>query len=134
MNIIVIVIVGIIAGFFSGALGLSAGPILVPGLLALSIVQGMKSAIGTTILTIIPPLSIFACLNYYRQGYVNVKLAFILMASVIFGTLFGSKFTILFSPKVLAYMTSGVLAILSVFWFYCASTGLFINAKDVGAL
>ena len=56
------------------------------------------------------------------------------MASVIFGTLFGSKFTILFSPKVLAYMTSGVLAILSVFWFYCARTGLFINAKDVGAL
>ena len=53
---------------------------------------------------------------------------------VIFGTLFGSKFTILFSPKVLAYMTSGVLAILSVFWFHCARTGLFINAKDVGAL
>ncbi len=134
MNVIVIVIVGIIAGFFSGSLGLSAGPILVPGLLLFSIVQGMKSAIGTTILTIIPPLSIFACLNYYRHGYVNVKLALILMISVIFGTLFGSNFTILFSPRTLAYMTSGVLAILAAFWFHCARTGLFIDAKDVGAL
>jgi len=134
MNYILIIIVGIFSGFFSGAFGFSAGPILVPGLLFFSIVQGLKSAIGTTILTIIPPLSLFACMNYYRHGYVDIKLAVILMFSVIFGTFFGSHFTINYSPRILSYMTSGILAALSVFWFYCARTGLFIDAKDVGAL
>ena len=52
-----IISIGVIAGFFSAALGLSAGPILVPGLLLMSIVKGYKLAIGTTILTIVPPLS-----------------------------------------------------------------------------
>jgi|TARA_X000000368_G_C22894232_1_gene651086 uncharacterized protein len=130
MNYVIVVILGIIAGFFSASLGLGAGPILVPGLLIMSIVQGYKFAIGTTILTIIPPLSVFACLNYYRMGYINVKLAIVLMFSVIFGTIFGSQFTIVFPPKIIAYMCSGVLAVLSVFWFYCAQTGFYIEKKN----
>lgn len=134
MNIFLIVILGIISGFIAGAFGISAGPILVPGLLLFSLTSGLKSAIGTTILTIIPPLSIFAGINYYRQGYVDVKLAILLMVTVVFGTLFGSKFTILVRPKILAYMTSGILAVLSVFWFYCARTGAFIDSKDIGSL
>ncbi len=125
---------GIIAGFIAGAFGISAGPILVPGLLLFSLTSGLKSAIGTTILTIIPPLSIFAGINYYRQGYVDVKLALLLMVSVVFGTLFGANFTILVKPRVVAYATSAILAVLSVFWFYCARTGMFIDSKDIGAL
>ena len=134
MNYVIVVTIGIIAGFFSAALGLGAGPILVPGLLLMSVVKGYKLAIGTTILTIIPPLSVFACMNYYKNGYVNVKLAIILMFSIIFGTLFGSQFTIVFSPRTIAYMCSVVLAVLSVFWFYCAHTGFYIEKPSVGKL
>ena len=130
MNIVLIVVVGIIAGFFSSALGLGAGPILVPSLLLLSIVKGYKLAIGTTILTIVPPLSVFACWNYYKNGFVNVKLAIILMFSVIVGTIFGSQFTIMFDTKTVAYMCSFVLAVLSVFWFYCARTGFYIEKNS----
>jgi hypothetical protein len=134
MNFFLIIILGIIAGFIAGAFGISAGPILVPGLLLFSLTSGLKSAIGTTILTIIPPLSIFAGINYYRQGYVDIKLALLLMVSVVFGTLFGSNFTILVKPRFIAYATSAILAVLSVFWFYCARTGMFIDSKDIGAL
>jgi uncharacterized protein len=130
MDFFIVIIIGIVAGFFSAALGLGAGPILVPGLLIMSIVQGYKLAIGTTILTIIPPLSVFACLNYYRMGYVNVKLAIVLMFSVIFGTIFGSQFTIIFPPRIIAYMCSGVMAALAVFWFYCARTGFYIETNN----
>ena len=126
----IIISIGIVAGFFSSALGLGAGPILVPGLLLMSIVKGYKLAVGTTILTIIPPLSVLACLNYYRKGYVNVKLAIILMVSIVIGTIFGSQFTIVFSPKTNAYMCSFVLAVLAVFWFYCARTGFYIEKEN----
>ena len=129
MNFLIVIIIGIVAGFFSAALGLSAGPIIVPSLLLFSIVKGYKLAIGTTILTIVPPLSVFACLNYYRMGYVNVKLAIVLMFSVIFGTIFGSQFTIIYSPKTIAYLSSFIMATLSIFWFYCARTGFYIEKK-----
>ena len=127
MNFLIVIIIGIVAGFFSSALGFGAGPIIVPGLLLFSIVKGYKLAIGTTILTIIPPLSVFACFNYYKNGFVNVKLAIVLMFSVIFGTIFGSQFTIIYSPKTVAYMSSFVMATLSIFWFYCARTGFYIE-------
>ena len=130
MNFLIVIIIGIVGGFFSAALGLGAGPILVPGLLIMSVVQGYKLAIGTTILTIIPPLSVFACFNYYRMGYVNVKLAIVLMFSVIFGTVFGSQFTVIYPPKTIAYMSSFVMATLSIFWFYCARTGFYIETHN----
>lgn len=127
MNFLIVIIIGIVSGFFSSALGFGAGLIIVPSLLFFSIVKGYKLAIGTAILTIIPPLSVFACLNYYKNGFVNIKLAVVLIFSVIIGTIFGSQFTVIYSPKTIAYMSSGVMAILSAFWFYCARTGSYIK-------
>jgi len=131
---ILIIIIGLIAGFFAGSLGFSAGPILVP-LLLLSVLSGSyKSAVGTTILTIIPPLSIFAALNYYRHGHVNVKLALMLMICVTIGAYFGSVFTLNLSSSIMAYLTSFVLAILSVFWLYVGNTGKLIDSRNISVL
>lgn len=134
MDIFLVAIIGLVAGFISGAMGLSAGPILVPALLLFSLATTYKNAIGTTILTIIPPLSIFAVMNYYRHNYVNVRLALILMIFVIVGAFFGSQFTVFIKPRILSYMTGIILAGLSIFWFYCGYTGLFIDSKDIGAI
>jgi len=130
----IIIFIGIISGFFSGALGFSAGPLLVPLLLIFSLCLSYKTAVGTTILTIIPPLSIFAVMNYYRHGNVNIKLAITLMICVTFGAYIGSLFTLKINSNVLAYLTSAVLAILSVFWFYVGKTGKYIDSRDIGVL
>lgn len=131
---ILIIIIGLIAGFFAGSMGFSAGPILVPLLLLSALSSNYKSAVGTTILTIIPPLSIFAALNYYRYGHVNVKLALMLMICVTIGAYFGSVFTLNLSSSIMAYLTSFVLAILSVFWLYVGNTGKFIDSRDISVL
>lgn len=132
--IVIIVLIGIIAGFFAGALGFSAGPILVPLLLLFALSPNYKSAVGTTILTIIPPLSIFAALNYYRHGLVNVKLALILMVCITLGAYMGSVFTLRVSSSMLAYLTSAILALLSIFWLYVGKTGKFIDSRDISVL
>jgi uncharacterized membrane protein YfcA len=137
MNILLVVIIGIIAGFLGGSLGVSSAPFILPPLLIFSLVDSYKSGIGTVILTIIPPLSILALYNYYYAGYVKVKLALLLMVAVIIGAFFGSKFTIGVSPITLAYMTSGSLFALSLFWFYLASTGKYITTirrPPIGAI
>jgi len=131
---ILIIIIGLIAGFFAGSMGFSAGPILVPLLLLSALSSNYKSAVGTTILTIIPPLSIFAALNYYRHGHVNVKLALMLMICVTIGAYFGSVFTLNLSSSIMAYLTSFVLAILSVFWLYVGNTGKLIDSRNISVL
>ena len=130
----IIKIIGIISGFFSGALGFSAGPLLVPLLLIFSLCLSYKTAVGTTILTIIPPLSIFAVMNYYRHGNVNIKLAITLMLCVTVGAYIGSLFTLNINSNVLAYLTSAVLALLSMFWFYVGQTGKYIDSRDIGVI
>ena len=131
------VVIGIFAGFFGGALGVSSAPFLLPPLLIFSLVNSYKAAIGTVILTIIPPLSIMALYNYYYAGFVNIPLALLLMVAVVIGAYFGSKFTIKVSPITLAYMTSCALFGLSMFWLYLAWTGKYImsgSGRDVGAM
>ena len=118
---ILTVIVGLLAGFFNGALGISSAPLLLPAVLFFSLVDNYKTAIGTVILTIVAPLSIFAVVRYYNKGYVKVKTALLLMAAVALGTYFGSVFTTTVgTPITLAYMTASVLMLVSLFWFYLA--------------
>ena len=136
-SLILTIIIGLIAGFLGGSLGVSSAPFLVPALLLFSLVKSYKIAIGTVLLTIVPPLSILAIYNYYNAGFVNIKTALILMVCVLTGAYFGSNFTIKANPVTLAYMTSGVLFVLSLFWLYLATTGKYITSgsgKDVGMI
>lgn len=135
INLPITVIVGLISGFIGASLGISSAPFLLPALLIFSLVNSYKLAIGTVILTIVPPLSILALYNYYNAGFINIPLALLLMVCVTLGAYFGSKFTVKASPITLAYMTSVTLFGLALFWFYLATTGKYItkgSGSDIG--
>jgi len=124
-----VLFVGIISGFASGALGLSSAPIIVPLLILLEMVKSYKVAIGTTLFTVLPPLSIGAVYTYYKNKEVDVKLGLILMVIVTLAAYGGGKFTESAHPRTIAYITSVLLLFLSSFWFYCAYTGKYIGKK-----
>lgn len=135
INFPITIIIGLISGFMGASLGVSSAPFLLPALLIFSLVNSYKLAIGTVILTIIPPLSILALYNYYNAGFINIQLALLLMGCVTLGGYFGSKFTIKSSPITIAYITSATLFGLALFWFYLATTGKYItkgNGNDIG--
>ena len=73
-------------------------------------------------------------MNYYRHGNVNIKLAITLMLCVTVGAYIGSLFTLNINSNVLAYLTSAVLALLSMFWFYVGQTGKYIDSRDIGVI
>ena len=56
------------------------------------------------------------------------------MICVTFGAYIGSIFTLKVNSNVLAYLTSAILAILSVFWFYVGKTGKYIDSRDIGVI
>lgn len=69
-NIIPTILLGSLAGLSGGALGQSGAEVMLPGLLVLGIIPDFKTAAGTVLLAIIPPISLLAVLQYYKRGQV----------------------------------------------------------------
>ena len=64
-------IISVIAGFMNGALGLGAGIALSALLVPFGLVKDYKTAIGTTILAILPPLALPALHFYWEKNWNN---------------------------------------------------------------
>lgn len=92
-DIIILVLIGLSAGFIGGALGVGGGIIIVP---ALVFIFGMTQhhAQGTSLAVLLFPVGILAVINYYRKGFVNFKYALILIVAFVLGSYFGSLFSI----------------------------------------
>ena len=88
--VLIIIIIGIVAGFLSGLIGIGGGLVIVP---ALVFFAGMsqQSAQGTSLALILLPVGLFAVLAYYKQGHVDVKIVVLLAVGFIVGSIFGSK-------------------------------------------
>ena len=120
---LLLLIVGLVAGIIAGGLGFSTAIFLIPALLGLGLLKSYKMTIGTTILTILPPLSFLAFMRYYKEGLVDVHAALLLMLSGFIGGGIGANFAIEdMSGPTLAYAMSGIYAVLAVVWLYLAGT------------
>ncbi|MFN8241848.1 MAG: sulfite exporter TauE/SafE family protein [Bacteroidales bacterium] len=92
-TIILLVILGLLTGVLAGLLGIGGGIIVIP---ALIFIMGFtqQSAQGTSLAMMLPPVGIFAVMNYYKAGHVDIKVALILATVFVVGSIFGSKLAI----------------------------------------
>lgn len=93
ITIIILVIIGLLAGVLSGLIGVGGGIIIVPALVYL-LGLSQHSAQGTSLALMLPPIGILAAMNYYKAGALNVKYAIIISLAFIIGGYFGSKLSI----------------------------------------
>jgi uncharacterized membrane protein YfcA len=101
-TILTIVLIGVVAGMFSGFIGIGGGLIVVP---ALVFFMGFTQhqAQGTSLAMMLPPIGLLAVMNYYKSGHIttmDLKVALILATTFILGSYFGSKFAIALSADV----------------------------------
>ncbi|MCX7018358.1 MAG: sulfite exporter TauE/SafE family protein [bacterium] len=82
--------IGLIGGIFGGLVGLGGGIVIVPMLVY---VYGFSQhkAQGTTLAMMLPPIGVFAVLEYYRQGAVDFRVAAILCVGFLAGGYLGAK-------------------------------------------
>src|ERR1035437_8900731 len=92
-TILVIIVIGIIAGAFSGFIGIGGGLIVVPALVYF-LGFGQHEAQGTSLAMMLPPIGLLAVYNYYKVGHVDFKVSIILAIAFILGSFFGSKLAI----------------------------------------
>src|ERR1700754_857935 len=92
-TIALLLLVGLLAGMLSGLVGLGGGVIIVP---ALVFVLGFTQhqATGTSLVILLLPAGIFAVVNYYKRGYVDLKVVMLVFLGFLVGGYFGSKLSI----------------------------------------
>ncbi len=117
-TLIILLLVGILAGFLSGLVGIGGGIIIVPVLVYfLGFTQ--HTAQGTTLFMFLFPIGILSVINYHNAGYVDYKTAAIIAVTFIVGSYFGSKLAISIDPKTIKKIFGAIIILLGakmLFW------------------
>jgi hypothetical protein len=92
---------GLTAGVLSGMVGIGGGILIVPALVFLFGLS-QHQAQGTTLALLVPPIGFLGAWTYYRQGYVDLRLAALIAVGFFLGSLFGARFSVGLSDKMLA--------------------------------
>lgn len=92
-TIVLLVIVGLLAGMLSGLVGLGGGVIIVPALVYI-LGFSQHQATGTSLGILLLPAGIFAVMGYYKRGYIDVKVVLLIFAGFLVGGFMGSKLSL----------------------------------------
>jgi len=81
---------GCLIGVVSGLIGIGGGVLVIP-LLVTFFHFKQQQAIGTSLAMLLPPIGIFAVIDYYRHGNTNLPVAGLLAAGFAIGAIAGAR-------------------------------------------
>lgn len=119
---LVLVLIGIVAGLYSGFLGLGGGFVIVPGLTRW-LGMPVKRAIGTSLVTV-AVLSIPGTIAHSLLGHIDWSLAGLLALGVVPGALIGAKLTGKASDRVVRLSFAALLMVVGVWLAVSEIAGL----------
>ncbi|HNP20506.1 MAG TPA: sulfite exporter TauE/SafE family protein [Panacibacter sp.] len=112
-TIMLLLVIGLLAGIISGLVGVGGGIIIVPALvLLLGFTQ--QQAQGTSLGLLLLPVGILAVWNYYQKGQVDIKIVLIMALAFTIGGWLGSKLALSISQADLKKVFAGVLIIVGI--------------------
>src|SRR5258705_6741176 len=107
-SILLLMTVGFAAGILSGLVGVGGGIIIVPALvffLGFSQLQAQGTSLGLLLL----PVGIFAVINYYKAGYIDLKVVGVMCLAFVAGGWFGSKLALRLDQEIVKKIFAVVL-------------------------
>ncbi|MGI8952832.1 MAG: TSUP family transporter [Chitinophagaceae bacterium] len=112
-TVLLLLLVGLMAGILGGLIGVGGGIIVVPALV-LILGYSQHEAQGTSLGLLLLPVGILAVLNYYKQGYIDVKVVLILSLGFVIGGWIGSKFSLSISDILLKKVFACIIVVIAV--------------------
>jgi uncharacterized membrane protein YfcA len=117
-EILILIAIGVLAGFISGSLGVGGGIIIVPGLVFfMGLTQ--HQAQGVSLGMMLAPIGLLAFINYYKAGYINIKYSILLLVLFFIGSYFGSLLAVQLPAATLKKIFGGLMLIAGlrmIFW------------------
>ncbi len=112
-TLIILILVGLCAGFLSGLIGIGGGVIIVPALVFF-VGLTQKQAQGTSLGILLLPVGILAVMQYYKQGYLNVNYAIVVAIAFVVGGLLGSKLAISLSDAKVKKIFAVIMMLIAI--------------------
>jgi uncharacterized membrane protein YfcA len=113
MQTFLLILLGVAAGAASGFVGIGGGVIVVPALVFLfGLTQ--HQAQGTTLALMVPPIGIIAAWTYWRQGFVDLRIAALICLGFLAGSYFGARYSVGMSNATLQKVFGVALLLLSL--------------------
>jgi len=116
-QILFILAVGLLAGLVSGGLGVGGGIITVP---ALVFILGFTQheAQGTSLALLAVPVVFPAAYNYWKAGYVDIKVVLLLIVAFVAGSFAGSYLSIHLPSALLKKIFAGLMLVAAIKMFF----------------
>jgi len=112
-QLIILLIIGLLGGIVSGSLGVGGGIIIVPALVYF-LGFNQHLAQGTSIAILLPPTGILAAMQYYKKGFIDIKVAIILMSIFVIGAYLGSLVSLNIPAKTLKKVFGLFMLVISI--------------------
>ena len=112
-TVVLLLLIGLAAGFLSGLIGIGGGVIIVPALVLLAGFS-QKLAQGTSLGLLLLPAGILGVIQYYKQGYLNVNYVILLAMAFVLGSFLGSKLALSISDDKVKKIFAVILLLISL--------------------
>ncbi|MBX2919647.1 MAG: sulfite exporter TauE/SafE family protein [Ferruginibacter sp.] len=111
--IIILIMVGIAAGVLSGLVGIGGGIIIVPALVYF-LAFSQKMAQGTSLGILLLPIGLLGVIQYYKQGYIDIRVVVIISLAFFAGSYFGSKIALSLPQESLKKVFAVLMILISI--------------------
>ncbi len=117
VSILGLLVVGLCAGYISGLAGVGGGIILVPALVYF-FGFSQHQAQGTTLALMLPPIGFLATWQYYKEGFVDLKVALIIILGFVLGNYLGGKLSVNVSNLMVRKVFAVLIMIVAIKMFF----------------
>ena len=100
VTIILVLLLGILAGIMVGLLGIGGGIVLVPAMVHV-LHMDQHLAQGTSLFILLPPIGLGALREYWKAGNVDLRAGILCAIGMILGAYLGSKIAVPMSTQML---------------------------------
>ncbi len=90
-QIVILLIVGLMAGALSGFVGVGGGIIIVPAMIYFMNMNQMQAQ-GISLALLMLPVGVLGVVNYYKAGHIQFSYVLLMAVGFIVGNYFGSKY------------------------------------------
>ena len=116
-TILILFCIGIVAGMLSGIVGIGGGIIIVPALVFFLGFSQLKAQ-GTSLGILLLPVGISAVIQFYKQGYIDMKTVGIVACSFVVGGYLGSKIALALPQETVKKVFAVLLLLISIKMFF----------------
>lgn len=112
-TVLILLLIGLFAGVLSGVIGIGGGIVIVPALVYF-IGFSQRTAQGTSLAILLLPIGLLGVIQFYKAGYVDVKVTAVIALAFFIGSYFGSRIALNVSQEILKKCFAILLIIIAV--------------------